>query len=294
MSVDWLARRITGYAHQGGALEAPASSMFAMSNAKQLGLGGLELDVHRSSDGVLVVFHDDRVDRTTAHRGLVSRLTWDELSKMDNAYWYMQDRGVVSQANELDMDFCYRGRAPFDQQFAILRFDEVLDSFPQMLINVDIKNSHQNSNPYEHQVLRELEKANALERTIIASFNELSLAVVREELPEMSTSAGPSEISEFYFALRSSRQEALDVASSSPYVAFQIPRYYGEIELATKEFIDTAHEAGKAIHVWTIDDANDMNSLIDLGIDAIMSDRPSVLAELLRDRGISYNYMVAN
>ena len=282
MSRDWLSRRVIGYAHQGGALEGPSSTLWAMSRALESGLGGLELDLHRTRDGVLVVMHDESVDRTSSGEGLVAQLTWDELSELDNAYWFVPGSGEAITVGAGPGSYPYRGRAPRDRTLGIARFSEVLEFFPKAIINVDIKQAPPNAEPYEAQVVEEILAARAEDRVMVASFRDSSLFAVRKLNSVIATSAGPGEVSEFYFALVSSPASAVAMAKSLPFVAFQIPRYYGEIELATEEFMEAAHQAGKAVHVWTVNDEREMKALVKRGADGIVSDRPSVLASVLK------------
>ncbi len=288
MPNDWLAKRVISYAHEGGALEGPASTMFAMSKAVAAGVVGLELDVHRSADGVLVVMHDESVDRTSSAEGRVANLTWDELAQLDNAYWFVPESGEVTSVGLAWDRYLYRGRAPKERAFGVVRFVEVLEAFPEAIINVDIKEALPNADPYEQQVIDEVRAMGATDRVMVASFRDSSLFAVRKYDADIATSAGPGEVSEFYFALVNSMESAIAMAKAAPYVAFQIPRYYGEIELPTEHFIDAAHQAGKAVHVWTVNDPKEMELLLDRGVDGIISDRPSVLARVLRADGRGY------
>ncbi len=288
MPSEWLKRRVIGFAHQGGALEAPASTIFAMCNAERAGVGGLEVDVHRSLDGELIVLHDKRTDASTQRRARIAELTWNELSQLDNAYWFTKEsKSSDPDLNEVQ-NYNYRGLAPMDSRFGIARLGDVLGNFSNMVINIDIKDSNYSQEPYEDLVIGEILRFNAVDRVIVASFNDSSLNEVRKQYPDISTSAGPGEIAEFYFTLLASPKEAVDIAAESPYVAFQIPRYYGEIELVTLQFVEAAHSAGKAVHVWTIDDEKQMEDLLRLGVDGIMSDRPSLLARSLKKHSVLY------
>ena len=252
-----------------------------MSRALEAGLGGLELDLHRTRDGVLVVMHDESIDRTSSGEGLVAQLDWEELSELDNAYWFVPGSGEAATVGAGAASYAYRGLAPRDPAFGIVRFSEVLRMFPSAIVNVDIKQAPPNAEPYEGQVVEEILAAGAQDRVMVASFRDSSLFSVRKNNPSIATSAGPGEVSEFYFALVADPDLAVDVAKSAPYVAFQIPRFYGEIELATEAFMEAAHAAGKAVHVWTVNDERDMEALVKRGADGIVSDRPSVLSGVL-------------
>src|ERR1700676_3315073 len=113
----WLDRRVIAYAHQGGAWEGPSSTRYAIASAIGAGATGIELDVHATADGRLVVGHDPTVDRTTDHGGAIAELTYDELSRLDNAYWWAPGADV-SPGLEPDR-YPFRGRAPQDRRFGI-------------------------------------------------------------------------------------------------------------------------------------------------------------------------------
>src|SRR5580704_11723247 len=104
----WPSRRVIAYAHQGGAWEGPSSTLFAIESALAAGATGIELDVHATADGHLVVCHDETVDRTTNGHGSISELTLDELRALDNAYWWVP--GEVVDHDRPDTDYPLRGK----------------------------------------------------------------------------------------------------------------------------------------------------------------------------------------
>src|SRR3954451_1986186 len=114
----WLERRVLNYAHQGGAVEAPSSTLFAFERAVALGAEALEMDVHATADGELVVCHDATVDATTEAAGAIAAMTLEEVRALDNAYRFSADGG-----------FPYRGRAPQDRRFGVATLREVLEAF---------------------------------------------------------------------------------------------------------------------------------------------------------------------
>src|SRR5687768_9453981 len=96
----WLERRVLNWAHQGGAKEAPSSTLFALRQAVANGADALELDVHMTKDGVLVVCHDATVDRTTNATGAIAELTLDDVKRLDNAYWFVPGSVVDHDAED--------------------------------------------------------------------------------------------------------------------------------------------------------------------------------------------------
>src|SRR6201997_3027282 len=113
----WLERRVIAYAHQGGAWESPSSTLHAITHALEVGATAIELDVHATADGELVVCHDATVDRTTAAKGNIASFTLAELRELDFSYWFIPGADVTP--GRPDADYPYRGRAPGDPRFGI-------------------------------------------------------------------------------------------------------------------------------------------------------------------------------
>ncbi|TAN21152.1 MAG: glycerophosphodiester phosphodiesterase [Actinomycetota bacterium] len=287
---SWIDRRVISYAHRGGSFEAPSSTIGALEHACGVGVSGLELDVHTTADRVLICCHDDVVDTTTDGKGKVSKLTWSEIEGLNAGYWFVpQSAAAVVQARSPD-EYIFRQDHSKRDMTRLARVDEVLERFPDRILNFDIKATSPAVEPYEEDLARLIMEWEAAERVIVSSFLDSAIWRIRQSSPDISTSAAPGEISEFYFALVSGRQAAIDVARLAPYVAFQIPRFFGEVELATKQFVEAAHAAGKAVHVWTINEPTAMEQLIDIGVDGIISDLPSLMVSVITERGMHYFY----
>src|SRR5205823_2895641 len=133
----WLERRVLNYAHQGGAAEAPSSTLFALSRAVSVGADALELDVHATADGELVVCHDATVDATTEGSGAIADMTMAEVAALDNGYRFTTDGGAT---------FPYRGRG---RDFGVATLRSVLEQFPSVFLNLDIKQTAPDVKPYE-------------------------------------------------------------------------------------------------------------------------------------------------
>jgi glycerophosphoryl diester phosphodiesterase len=280
----WLGRRVLSYAHQGGAWEAPSSTLFAIRRAVEVGASGIELDVHATSDGQLVVGHDDTVDRTTHGRGPIHTLTLAEVRELDNAYWWAPGADV---SPGLDPGaYPYRGRAPEDHDFGIATLDEVLDlldGHPEVAINLDIKATAPAVPAYEDRLASTLAGHGHLDRVIVASFLDIATERFRGYAPDVATSAGTLAVAEFWRALTQG-----GAAPTLEHVALQVPAVYGEQVLVDERFVEVAHDRGLAVHVWTINDEAEMARLLDLGVDGIISDRPTTLVELLGRRGADW------
>ena len=278
----WLDRRILNWAHQGGAKEAPSSTLFAMRQAVANGADALELDVHMSKDGVLMVCHDATVDRTTDGQGAIADLTLDELRRLDNAYWWTPGT-VVDHDNPDPEAYVHRGKAADDPEFRIATLDEVLEAFPDTYLNFDIKQTAPTVVSYEQPLAEALLRHDRAGSTIVASFNDLATDRFRPFAPDIHTSLGTNGTAEFFRAIRGG-----EAPPATAGIALQVPRNFGDIVVVDQVFVAAAHDHGLAVHVWTIDDETEMAELVDLGVDGIMTDRPQALEAVLQERGVTY------
>jgi glycerophosphoryl diester phosphodiesterase len=282
MANPWLDRRVIHWAHQGGAREAPSSTLFALRQAVANGADALELDVHATSDGEIVVCHDATVDRTTGRTGAIADMTLAEVRACDNAYWWVP--GEVVAHDRAEDAYVYRGKAPADQDFGIATLREVLEAFPDTFLNFDIKQTAPDVKPYEQAVADLLREFGRVDDVIVASFNDHATNAFSAIAPEISTSLGLQGTAEFYFAVRDGNPPP-----ATRHHALQVPPESGGTEIVTSQFVEAAHEHGLAVHVWTIDDEPEMERLLDLGVDGIMTDRPSALEAVLQRRGATYD-----
>ena len=273
----WLQRRVLNFAHQGGAREAPSSTLLALHQAVAAGADALELDVHATADHQLVVCHDGTVDRTTNGRGAIAELTLAELQALDNAYWWVP--GEVVAPGRPDADYVYRGRAPLDRSLRIATLREVLDAFPGTFLNLDIKQTAPAVRPYEAQLAALLSEYERGDDVIVASFLDPATAAFSAIAPEIPTSYGTMAAAAFWQAV----QDGVDPPATT-HVALQVPAAIESMTVVDQRFVAAAHDHGVAVHVWTVDDADEMVRLIDLGVDGIMTDRPTVLEAVLSEQ----------
>ena len=278
----WLERRVIAYAHQGGAWESPSSTLHAIGHALEAGATGVELDVHATADGELVVCHDATVDRTTEARGSISSFTLAELRAMDFSYWWIPGADVTPGRPEAEYPF--RGRAPADPSFGIATLREVLERFPGVVLNLDIKQTAPVVAPYEESLARLLAEFGRTDDVIVASFLDPATDAFRAVAPAVATSAGTMATAEAWRAA-----QAGAVLPDIPAVAFQVPERQGDLVVVDERFVAAAHRAGKAVHVWTVNDAESMERLLDLGVDGIISDVPTTLRGVLGTRGADWN-----
>ena len=277
----WLERRVVAYAHQGGAWESPSSTMHAIEHALAAGANAIELDVHSTSDGELVVCHDATVDRTTASSGTIASYTLAELREMDFSYWWIPGADVTP-GRPAD-EYPFRGKAPGDRAFGIATLREVLERFPGVVLNLDIKQTAPVVAPYEEALAGLLAEYDRIDDVIVASFLDPATDAFRGFAPRVPTSAGTVATAEAWRAV-----QAGEPMPDIPAVAFQVPERQGDLVVVDEPFVAAAHAAGKAVHVWTVNDTESMERLVDLGVDGIISDLPTTLCGVLAARNVAW------
>ena len=239
-------------AHRGGALYEPnvgiENSLAAFHNAADLGFRYMETDVHCSADGVLYAFHDDTLERLTGNPATIASLP-----------------GAVIDAARLG------NREP------IPRMADLLESLPDVCFNVDIK-----ADGALGPTLDLVRRMGAIDRVCFASFSDERLQKVRAAMPAAATSFSPKEVARFKLGIGPMR--AYGVRRGA--VCIQVPHRQGSITVVTRRFIERAHRLGLQVHVWTIDDADEMRYLLDLGADGLVTDRIDVLKDVLMARGL--------
>jgi glycerophosphoryl diester phosphodiesterase len=278
----WLERRVIAYAHQGGAWESPSSTLHAIRHAMEVGATAVELDVHATADGELVVCHDATVDRTTAGHGTIASFTLAQLRAMDFSYWWIPGADVTPGRPAADYPF--RGRAPADPSFGIATLREVLEHFPGVVLNLDIKQTAPVVAPYEESLARLLAEFGRTDDLIVASFLDPATDAFRRFAPDVPTSAGTMATAEAWQAV-----QAGEDLPESPAVAFQVPERQGDLVIVDERFVAAVHRAGKAVHVWTVNEAEAMERLLGMGVDGIISDVPTTLCGVLGSAGVGWN-----
>jgi len=253
-------------AHRGGANLWPENTIFAFERATTLGVDLLELDVRLTADDNLVVIHDDTVDRTTNGHGLVREMTVQQLQELDAAYNFTPDNGTT---------YPYRG-----QGIHIPTLEEVLNTFPQQRINIEIKDDDKNAAALLSEIITNYQ---AQHRVVVVSFHDAPLSYFRTLQPEVATGAGPGETRTFYilnqlYLWRLHRPHA---------DAYQLPTTHGSAHFDTAKFIDHAHQLNQQVHFWTINDPEEMKRLLQLGADGIITDRPDIGLEVFTNMGFS-------
>jgi glycerophosphoryl diester phosphodiesterase len=247
-------------AHRGGRGLWPENTLYAFERAVQLGVDVLEMDVHSTRDGELVVMHDDTVDRTTNGRGRIRELALAELRELDAGYTWTPGNG---------QSFPFRGRG-----LTVPTLAEVFTAFPGAAMIIEIKQSQPS---IVAPLYRTILEHKMTERVLVASFDADSLRQFRHVAPEVATSAGEDEVRALYALNRLH----LGRIYRPPAEALQVPEYSDDRRVVTRRFVKTAHGRNMQVHVWVVNDADGMRRLVDLGVDGIITDYPDRLLTVL-------------
>jgi glycerophosphoryl diester phosphodiesterase len=246
------------FAHRGSTTLWPENTMVAFQGAVDLGYRYLEIDVHVSRDGRVVIFHDDRLERLTDGTGRVWERDWEELAGFDAAHHFDEAGGHPLRGTGV----------------AIPLLEEAVEAFPDVLWNIDLKQAG-----VEAAVAGLVNRLGLHDRVLIGSFHDGRIRRFRRLIGgRVATSAGPREVAAALATVRLGRtpRGAAD--------AYQVPERGGPVPVATERFVEAAHRAGKQVHVWTVNDPAIMHRLLDLGVDGIVSDRPDLLNEVVEAR----------
>lgn len=225
--------------------------MAAFSNAVDIGFTYLETDAQVTSDGVVVLFHDDTLDAVTDGHGRMADLSWAEASRLRTT--------VAGQP--------------------LVRLDELIAAFPDAYLNIDAK-----TDEVVEPLVDLIVEAGRLDTTCLASFSDRRLHRMRVRAGDgLCTNTG--RIAGALLKISAWLKGAVPLPVRGD--AAQVPVSWGPFRFDTRSFIDEARRRGVAVHYWTIDDPAEMHRLLDLGATGLMSNRPTVLAQVLADRGLA-------
>lgn len=247
-------------AHRGGGGLRPENTIYAFTHAVELGADVIEMDVHCTQDGEIVVIHDDTVERTTNGTGRVEEFTLAQLKELDAGYTWTPDNGA---------SFPFRG-----QGLRVPTLAEVFTAFPEMAMNIEIKQFQPSIVARLARLIRDFDMT---EKVLIASVDTNPLREFRRVCPQVATSASEQE-TRFFYAMHLAH---LGKLCKAPAHAFQVPQYSEDREVVTRSFLNAAHGRNMKVYVWTIDDAEDMQRLISMGVDGIVTDYPDRLLTIL-------------
>ena len=242
---------VLAFAHRGAhgpdAGGVAENTMAAYEAAVRMGYRYVETDVHRTADGVLVAFHDDGLDRVTDRSGKIADLPWS----------------VVREARLAGGE-------------GVPLFEDLLGSWPDLRVNVDPK-----ADAAVEPLAELIERTGSLDRVGVGSFSGKRLGRLRQRLgPKLCTSLGPLDTVRLRVA-----SFGIPVGPIAAACA-QVPVRQSGVPVVDRRFVAAAHRRGLQVHVWTVDERAEMERLLDLGVDGLMTDRPAVLKDVLTARGL--------
>lgn len=239
------------FAHRGwhvGELADYENSLPAFRRAAREGYRHIETDVQVTADGVVVVHHDDNLDRTTDRSGIISELKWSEVR-----------------------------RARIGGTEPVSRLEDVLEELPEALFNIDVK-----TDLAVEPFVRVINKIGAIDRVAAASFSARRLGRIRKlGGPRLVMGMGPVSAGVLW---ANGKVPFVPLGLLARGAMAQVPLRYGHLGVVDAAFVRMAHRIGAEVHVWTVDDPTQMRALLDMGVDGIVTDRPDTLREVLRER----------
>lgn len=261
-TIDWSTHPIlTGdfkvVAHRGGALVAPENTLEAM-RASAPHADMFEIDIWSTSDDVLVLMHDDTVDRTTDGTGAVRNFTYSEIAELDAGYHFTLDEGKT---------YPYRGQGVMVPALA-----EVLTEFSDKLFSIEIK---QQSPSIVEDVIALIDAYDMRDQVVIGAFEDEVLLEVRSAAPDILTTFGVLEGMELYFL-----PEFQEAEYEPPTRYFAAPLEYEGLTLDASK-VEKCHRLGITLHVWTLNEVEEMQTVIDWNVDGVITDVPATLRDLL-------------
>jgi glycerophosphoryl diester phosphodiesterase len=251
--------------HRGCAGEVPENTLASFERGLAEGAAILESDVHLTRDAVPVLLHDDRVDRNTNGSGRVAEFTLGELQRLDAGYRFTPDGGRSHP---------FRG-----QGFVIPTLEEALAAFPGARFNLELK---EDLPGLVARTLKVVAEAGREDLTLLTAADEALMLDLRSQIESsgsgVAQGACTRDVADFIHS-------AQDASAPKPGpMALQVPAAFGDQPLVTLKFVEHAHAHGLAVHVWTINETDEMRALLDLGVDGLVTDHPGRMANLLKAR----------
>jgi glycerophosphoryl diester phosphodiesterase len=257
--VPFFSDRPQVFAHRGGCDLGPENTIAAFDIGMATGADGLELDVHLSADGVVVVHHDPTLDRTTDASGPVRSKTSAELARVDAGYRFSRNG-----------QFPFRG-----QGIGVPTLAQVLQRYPGVPTIIEIKVY---TEAMGQAVADEIKRHDALDYVCIAGFGLASAKAARAALPGVAASASSPEARMAVY-----RSIVRCPIRRAPYQTYQVPERAEATRIVTPRFVRHAHQAGFKVQVWTVDEEADMRRLLEWGVDGLISNRPDLAVHVRND-----------
>ena len=253
--------KIENIAHRGGIGLGPENTIITFKKAIEVGADILEMDIHSTSDSILVLLHDHKVNRTTNGNGYVWDYNYKKLKHLNAGYYWTNDDSITFPFRKL--------------KIKIPALEEIFAIFNNFRLNIEIK---QNESNIPHILCNMIYKYEMQNNVLIGSFIDEILNNFREECPNIATSSGINETKLFYGL----NYLYLDFLYSPSLDVFEVPEYFKNTQVLTEKFIKGSHNKNIPIYVRTINEVNEMKRLIQLGVDGIITDYPDKLSKILK------------
>jgi len=252
-------------AHRGGAAVWPENTLTSFEGAVALGFRYIETDLHVTADGVIVCFHDPTLSRTTDGVGRLKDLTLSELRTLDPGYRFTKDGRT----------FPFRGAG-----CEIPTLEQALALHPELKLNIEMK---QREPAMEGRLWDEIDRLEVHERVLVAAEHDALVHRFRQlRERQLPTSPGSRGVLRFMAGVRM----GVSHFERYPFATLQVPPSYAGVTVVDRAFVEAAHHHGIHVHCWTIDEADEMHRLLDLGVDGIMTDEPARLRDVFEERGL--------
>ncbi len=244
-------------AHRGDSVKFPENTMPAFKSAVDMQVDRIETDVHLTSDGKIVIWHDNTMERMTGDKRQISELSWKEMKEIDAGTLFTINNGK---------SFPFKGK-----KITPILLETLLKEFPDMRFNIDLKDNNLILAEKYGTLLKELK---CTTRVVTASFNSRVLKHFRKLFPDALTSCTSLEVLKLLLLYRTG---LLIIPFSYKGKILQVPEYSGKIKILSKGFIKYLHKRGFKVQVWTINQESEMKRFIQMGVDGIFTDKPELL-----------------
>jgi glycerophosphoryl diester phosphodiesterase len=273
-------------AHAGGENAHPHSTPYAYAESVAAGADVLDVDVRLTGDGVLVVHHDEDVERTTDGTGDVADMTYEELHALDAAHWFTEDCSACTDQPE--EAYVLRGVrtgevAPPEgyepDDFAVQRFEDLVERYPDHVLNIEIKGSYPDDVPAAEELARILAQREREDAAIVTAFDDELAEAFHDLAPDVAITPGLTAMTQYVLAGQPLPEGRTIV---------QIPPEYEGIEVLTPDLVRRAHEDGLVLWIWPNErdweDAEGYGRLLDMGVDGINAADPPTAVDVVRAR----------
>lgn len=274
-------------AHASGENAHPHSSPYGYAMSVAAGADILDMDVQLTSDGVLVIHHDEDVDRTTEGTGLVAEMTFEQVHALDNAHWWTTSCTCRDQPEEA---YVWRGVRtgevdPPDgfvpEDFAIAKFADIAAKYPKHMLNIEVKGSHPEALRAAEVLVAELRALDAVERAVVTSFDDEMVAAIAKLEPQLELTPGLDLTTAWVLG---------SVPLPDGMRILQVPPEYDGITVLTEELVRKSHAAGYVLWIWPNarewENTDGYERLLDFDVDGINAADPPTAVEVFRSRGL--------